>query len=169
MLSQVGHLICQFNYFYINAFLLILITWSINQKPDTIKWYSFLIDILKWCKQFFQVGHFEDFNQNNQKLLSTKLATFYMHLPTSSQSDQSTFTVPYVDRFSKVGKTWCNILSVFVTFILMFPWHKLTLCQGYLLNFTFSKKKNSRNRINCSKNLKKVISTTESTYLLLNC
>ncbi|XP_076108265.1 VWFA and cache domain-containing protein 1-like isoform X1 [Mytilus galloprovincialis] len=49
------------------------------------------------------VGHFEDFNQNNQKLLSTKLATFYMHLPTSSQSDQSTFTVPYVDRFSKVG------------------------------------------------------------------
>ncbi|CAG2225371.1 unnamed protein product [Mytilus edulis] len=49
------------------------------------------------------VGHFEDFNQNNQKLLLTKLATFYIHLPTGSQSEQSTFTVPYVDRFSEVG------------------------------------------------------------------
>ncbi|XP_063433766.1 VWFA and cache domain-containing protein 1-like [Mytilus trossulus] len=52
-----------------------------------------------------QIGHFEyfDFAESKQKLLSVKLATFYEHLPTSGQSDQSTFTSPYVDPFSKIG------------------------------------------------------------------
>ncbi|XP_052058299.1 VWFA and cache domain-containing protein 1-like isoform X2 [Mytilus californianus] len=52
-----------------------------------------------------QIGHFEyfDFAESKQKLLSVKLATFYEHLPIDGQSDQSTFTSPYVDPFSKIG------------------------------------------------------------------
>ncbi|XP_052074760.1 VWFA and cache domain-containing protein 1-like [Mytilus californianus] len=50
-----------------------------------------------------QIGNFEYFDQGNQKFLPTKLATFYVHLSTGSQSGQSTFTVPYVDPFSEVG------------------------------------------------------------------
>lgn len=51
----------------------------------------------------FQIGHFEYFDQTNQQYLSTRLATFYEHLSTGSQSGESTFTVPYVDPFSGVG------------------------------------------------------------------
>ncbi|XP_071178985.1 VWFA and cache domain-containing protein 1-like [Mytilus edulis] len=49
------------------------------------------------------IGRFEYFDQDNQKFFPTKLATFYVHLPTGSQAGQSTYTVPYVDPFSGVG------------------------------------------------------------------
>ncbi|XP_076102403.1 VWFA and cache domain-containing protein 1-like [Mytilus galloprovincialis] len=50
-----------------------------------------------------QIGHFEHFPLSTQKLLSVKLATFYEHLSAKSQSDQSTFTSPYVDPYSGIG------------------------------------------------------------------
>lgn len=60
---------------------------------------------------YFQIGRFEYFDQDNQKFFPTKLATFYVHLPTGSQAGQSTYTVPYVDPFSGVGMYTCMIID----------------------------------------------------------
>ncbi|CAC5376294.1 unnamed protein product [Mytilus coruscus] len=65
-----------------------------------------------------QIGNFEYFDQGNQKFLSTKLATFYVHLPTDSQAGPSTYTVPYVDPFSGVGliTSLCRRVQVSIGF-----------------------------------------------------
>ncbi|CAG2209075.1 unnamed protein product [Mytilus edulis] len=60
-------------------------------------------NVLQTLKPTDRIGRFEYFDHGNQTFFPTKLATFYVHLPTGGQADQSTYTVPYVDPFSGVG------------------------------------------------------------------
>ncbi|CAC5376301.1 unnamed protein product [Mytilus coruscus] len=50
-----------------------------------------------------KMGKFQFFDLENQTLLSTVMAQFYLDLPYDDKKDTSIFSVPYVDLFSGVG------------------------------------------------------------------